>query len=240
MSTVSDKPFRQYPLCNFSTKMILISAHLQEDTSLNNSHPYHSSGQELSFSELSSMISSVIELGKAAVTLKDIPVKQRRCYREIIYETHFMLDSALVLIIARLTDILLIAERDKSQFRAELKKLDSDRDWMQLERNVRLCRPLREAAAEMRSLETRLKNRISLKDRQALNHLIDYTLNQGERTLAEFISRSLHDLSMKMDEPGRPSEVFNRAVDAVRKTKDDLKLERSRLLESEMKFLDTI
>ena len=197
--------------------------------------------QLMSFEELSGMISSVIELGKAAVALKDVPVEQRKHYRDIIDETYSLLDSALMLLIRRLGDLLLIAEKDKAKFADELKRLDNFQEWEQLERNVRLCRPLREAAAEMDSLQTKLKNKISLKDQQTLQRLINYVLRQGEASLAEFLSRSLYDLaSIRLEEPGKASEVYNNAVAAVRKKRDELKLERRKLIESQIRFIDTI
>jgi hypothetical protein len=42
----------------------------------------------MSLVDLSSMIGSVMELGKAAIALKDVPGDQRDHYRDIIDETY--------------------------------------------------------------------------------------------------------------------------------------------------------
>ena len=194
----------------------------------------------MSFQELSAMINSVMELGKAAVALKDVPDKQREHYREIIDETYSLLDSALMLIIRRLGDLLLIEETDKARFANELKRLDNYGEWEQLERDVRLCRPLRAASREMESIHTKLKDKISIKDRESLDHLIRYILREGEGSLANFISSSLYELSTKLDEACDRSEVYKRAIDAVHKTRDTLREERKRLIQSQVDFYNII
>lgn len=192
------------------------------------------------FKKLSDMVGSAIELGGAAAALKYVPEERRKHYREVIEETFSLLDSALMLIVRRLKDILLIAESDKARFADELKRLDNIEEWEQLERDVRLCRSLRIASREMDSLQAELKDRISIKDRETLRYLIQIVLREGEGSLAQFISSSLYSLSNKLNAAGEPSEVYARAVEAVRKTRDSLLEERNKLVQAQMRFFEII
>jgi hypothetical protein len=190
--------------------------------------------------EWSKIINSVWELSKAVSSLKDIPKEQRNHYREILDETYNLIDSALLLIINRLGDIVLIEKTDRSRFRQEVYSLDNYAAWNTLERDVRLCRPLRSMYAEMRSMLTKVRDRISLNDGAALERLVSSILYEGEGSLAAFISESLHNLSVKLDTQDESSEIYKNTLEEILNTRKILIDIRRNAIKSQTKSFELI
>jgi len=79
-------------------------------------------------------------LGKVAGWLKaivNLPKAQRETKRRTLDETYRLMDTTLNMVIIRLGDILLRTADD--DFLSEAARLDNDNEWMQAEREFRLC-----------------------------------------------------------------------------------------------------
>ncbi len=150
------------------------------------------------------------------------------------------IDSALLLIINRLGDILLIEKTDRSRFRQEVYSLDSYAAWNTLERDVRLCRSLRSMYTEMRSMLTKVRDRISLNDGAALELLVSSILYEGEGSLAAFISESLHNLSVKLDTQDESSEIYKNTLEEILNTRKILIDIRRNAIKSQIKSYELI
>ena len=174
------------------------------------------------------------EVGKGVAALKDLPGKERDHYREVISETYSLLDSAVILVLNRLGDLLQIEEDDV--FIRELRGLNNYDEWTGIERAVRLCSNLRAAGREMRKFESKLIDRIALTSPNDFFHLVRVILEQGEKALANFISESLSRLADMADGAEQSAAGFSEAKGAVRETRDALRKERENLIASEIEF----
>ena len=101
-------------------------------------------------------------LGKVAGGLKaivNLPKAEREAMRRTLDETYRLIDTTLNMVIIRLGDILLHAADD--DFLREAARLDNDNEWMQAEREFRLCRSLRVALRETQSLAGKLTGAVN-------------------------------------------------------------------------------
>jgi hypothetical protein len=189
------------------------------------------------FSDFLSLIEGI---AKDVATLAKLPERERKRHMAVLDETLVLLDSALLLIINRLGDIMHEAEREPpNAFAEELGKLSNTQEWMRIERDVRLCSNLRAAGRELNSLAGRLSGRVSLKDQSSFNTLIWQVL-EGEGRLADFVSHSLSSLAAMADSAAQSAEEFDKAYSLVRRTRDALLSERRRLVSMQVeafKFL---
>lgn len=79
-------------------------------------------------------------LGKVAGGLKaivNLPKAEREAMRRTLDETYRLVDTTLNMVIIRLGDLLLLAAPD--DFLREAARLHNDDEWMQAEREFRLC-----------------------------------------------------------------------------------------------------
>lgn len=134
-----------------------------------------------------------------AAALASIPKEQRDKYRTVLDETFMLIDSAILLVYNRLGDILITASegnRDKTRndVARELRRLANVEAWEKLNREVRLCRNLRQTSRDMNGLVNRLKSKLGIQDRNALQMIIDSVL-EGEGRLADAIGVKLQSLS---------------------------------------------
>ena len=99
------------------------------------------------FNDLIDALSKVAGGLKAIVNL---PKAQRDEIRHTLAETFRLIDTTLNMVIIRLGDILLKANND--DFLREAALLDNYTEWMQAEREFRLCQSLRVALRETETL----------------------------------------------------------------------------------------
>ena len=163
--------------------------------------------------------------------LKDIPKKTRREYIDVIDETMSLLDSALLLVIHRLGDLLNIARTEPSKFPNELARLQDYDEWLNIERSIRLCSSLRITASEMGGLV----HKISLRDYDAVDKLMS-AIFSTEAELAGFISQSLEGLSKLWKGAEQSEDKFKEAVEEVQKVKNAFRHQKNSLIETQVEF----
>lgn len=107
-------------------------------------------------------------LGKVAGGLKaivNLPKAERETIRRTLDETYRLIDTTLNMVIIRLGDIQLHTSDD--DFLREVARLDNYNEWIQAEREFRLCRSLRVALRETEALVDRQFGTVSTKDWEA-------------------------------------------------------------------------
>jgi hypothetical protein len=134
-------------------------------------------------------------LGKVASGLKSIvnlPKAERETIRRTLDETYRLIDTTLNMVIIRLGDIQLHTSND--DFLREVARLDYYIEWMQAEREFRLCRSLRVALRETETLAGHLAGAVSTKDWDALQQQMQAILaTEGE--VALFIGQQFQQLA---------------------------------------------
>ena len=186
----------------------------------------------------SDMINALEQVGKGILSIKDLQVRKRQHYRKVIDETYRLLDSAILLVLNRLSNLLLIEKQE--DFIRELRGLDNFTEWTNIERQVRLCNNLHTTGREMEDLYNKLIDRISLRNPGEFQNLTWALLYEGEAGLANFISKSLKNLSEMADTAAQSSDDYEKVRKAVRKTRNALRKERLNLISSEIKFINQI
>jgi hypothetical protein len=182
----------------------------------------------------SDLITMLERLAKDVAAIEKLPEKERKKAFRVIDETFRLLDQAILLMATRLGDVLLEARRQsKVELAYELQRLGNDREWLQIERDVRLCNSLREASVEWRRLLNRLGQRLVLRDHKNFGVLVGDIL-EGERTLADFISASLKRLSRMGETSLESAAERKKALGAVEDVRDALLAERHRLIEAQV------
>ncbi len=163
-------------------------------------------------------------LGKVANSIKsmaEFSAAERDKIRQTLDETYRLIDSTLNMVIVRLGDIKL--EEEDGKFLAECFQLDNYNDWMQVERDFRLCRALRVALREMETLKGKLASKVSAKDWDTLLYLMNSIIaTEGE--VAMFISQKFRQLA----DEARAASEGSPAVPAIR---SDLQAFRSALID---------
>lgn len=107
-------------------------------------------------------------LGKVAGGLKaivNLPKTERETIRRTLDETYRLIDTTLNMVIIRLGDIQLHTSDD--DFLREAARLNNYNEWMQAEREFRLCRSLHVALRETEALVGRQFGTVSTKDWEA-------------------------------------------------------------------------
>lgn len=176
------------------------------------------------------VIDALEKVGKALVALKNIPKQKRERYITAVTDAFTLLDSAITLVINRLGDVA--ANQNDADLRSELLRLDSSKEWLAIERDVRLCRNLRIAHAEVDSFVLSFMAELSGRDWDNVRCLVDQVLER-EGELADFIASSLSRLAGLARDP----TAFKKARAEVDATASAVKAERRRLIASELEFL---
>ena len=121
-------------------------------------------------------------------------------------------------------------------FKRELFRLEDYDDWLNIEREVRICSNLRVARREMSSIINKFKARISIKDVDELQTKFDEILST-ERELADYIAFSLQELSeLGSFNDNEVENVKNEIIDF----KNALKAERLKLINIEKNIIEII
>lgn len=181
----------------------------------------------------SDLISMLEQIAKDVAGLAKIPMKERKEVLELLDQTYSLLDQANLLVMIRLNDVLLEGRTDQEKLGNELRRLANDKEWLKIERDVRLCSSLSQASIEWKRWSKRLPQEIALSDRGGFRFLVDDIL-EGERALADFIGKTLETLSGMADEAEESVDKQAEALDAVRAMRDVLRGERRRLIEAQI------
>lgn len=134
-------------------------------------------------------------LGKVADGLKvivNLPKTERETISRTLDETYRLIDTTLNMVIIRLGDILL--KETDGDFLREAAQLDNYNEWLQAEREFRLCRSLRVALRETETLAGKVTGALSTKDWDALLHQMRAILG-AESDVALFIGSQFQQLA---------------------------------------------
>ena len=110
--------------------------------------------------DFSEMVDTLVKAWDVVKKAKEFTSDERKKYREVIDNTYTMLDSAILLVLNRLGDIIMT--RKRTEFVNELRGLYNFSEWEQIEKNVRLCKNLRYAGSEMTKIWERYCSTTSL------------------------------------------------------------------------------
>lgn len=179
-------------------------------------------------------------LGTVATKLKsiiDLPKAEREKIRQTLDETYRLIDTTLNMVIIRLGDVLL--QSTDERFLAEAARLDNYHEWMQAEREFRLCRSLRVALREMETLAGRLTGAVSTKDWDALSQQMQAILaTEGE--VAVFISGHLQELASEARSAAQDAQRSRSVRDALAALRASLVSERQELIQQELALYDFV
>ncbi|MCI0564147.1 MAG: hypothetical protein MN733_37205 [Nitrososphaera sp.] len=183
----------------------------------------------------SDAIDALEKLADAAISVKEIPKRQRRRYQDAVAESYSHLNAAANMVFLRLGDLL---NMKKAEFLDDLQRLDNDKEWLALERDVRLCSNLRTTHPEMDGFLSRMIQ-FSRRDWAKARELVDKLLER-EGTLADYISSSLKRLAKMAPKAREAPDEYKTAREAVSQVREAVRKERVRLIKSEVAFLDAL
>lgn len=179
-------------------------------------------------------------LGKVAGGLKvivNLPKTERETIRRTLDETYRLIDTTLNMVIIRLGDILLQTSND--EFLREVARLDNHNEWMQAEREFRLCRSLRVALRETETLAGRLAGAVSAKDWDALlQQMRGILATEGE--VALFIGRRFQQLAGDARSASQNAGRIQSVRDALAAFRASLVAERQDLIKQELVLFDIV
>lgn len=179
-------------------------------------------------------------LGKVAGGLKaivNLPKAERETIRGTLDETYRLIDTTLNMVIIRLGDIVLQASDD--DFLREVARLDNYNEWMQAEREFRLCRSLRVTLRETETLAGRLAGAVSAKDWDALLQQMQ-TILATEGEVALFISQQFQQLAIDARSAEQDSERTQSVRDALAAFRASLVAERHKLIKQELGLFEIV
>ncbi|MDL1863626.1 hypothetical protein FBQ90_00170 [Betaproteobacteria bacterium PRO5] len=123
-------------------------------------------------------------LGKVAGSIKaivNLPKAERETIRRTLDETYRFIDTTLNMVTIRLGDIQHHTFDDN--FLREAVRFDNYNEWIQTEREFRLCRSLRVALRETETFAGRLTGAVSAKDWDTLLWQMQIILSTERQTL---------------------------------------------------------
>jgi hypothetical protein len=173
-------------------------------------------------------------LGKVVTGLKTIvnlPRDQREKYRQTLDDTYRLIDTTLNMVIIRMGDVLL--HSSNKDFLRETAQLENYDEWMQAEREFRLCRGLRAALSETQTLYNQLAGSISTHDWKALLQQMKAILaTEGE--VAEFIAQRFNSLAAAAQNATLNATSIATVRNEVKKFRQALIAERQQLIKQEL------
>ena len=175
-------------------------------------------------------------LGKVAGGLKaivNLPKAEREAMHRTLDETYRLIDTTLNMVIIRLGDILFnVADAD---FLREAARLDNYNEWMQAEREFRLCRSLRVALRETQTLAGKLAGAVSAKDWDALLQQMQSILaTEGE--VAQFIGQQFQQHASDARHSGQNAKLTQSIRDGLAAFRASLIAERQELIKQELEL----
>ena len=173
-------------------------------------------------------------LGKVAGGLKalvNLPKAEREAMRRTLDETYRLIDTTLNMVIIRLGDLLLHAA--DADFLREAARLDNYNEWMQAEREFRLCRSLRVALRETQTLAGKLAGAVSTNDWDALLQQMHAILaTEGE--VAVFIGQQFQQSANEARSANLDAQKTRAIRDALAALRASLIAERQELIKQEL------
>jgi hypothetical protein len=183
----------------------------------------------------SNTVDALEKLSKLAAQATGMPGRRRGRYLAAVQEAYQLLNAATNLVILRLGDL---SHQKKKDFLAGLEALDNMGEWMDIERQVRLCSGLRSTHTELDTILTRM-SMMRGRDWGTMRALVDQVLN-CEGTLANLISAKLSTLARRAVKAAKSPDEYKEARGAVITLRDAVIKERQRLMQAETAFLDAI
>ena len=175
-------------------------------------------------------------LGKVAGGLKaivNLPKAERVAMHRTLDETYRLIDTTLNMVIIRLGDLLLHAT--DADFLREAVRLDNYNEWMQAERELRLCRSLRAAVRETQTLAGKLASAVSTKDWDALLQQMQSILaTEGE--VAQFIGQQFQQYASDARHSGQNAKLTQSIRDGLVAFRAALIAERQELIKQELEL----
>lgn len=173
-------------------------------------------------------------LGKVAGGLKaivNLPRVERDTMRRTLDETYRLIDTTLNII--RLGDI------PDEDFLREVARLDNYNEWMQAERELRLCRSLRVALRETETLAGCLTGAVSANDWGALL-LQMQTILATEGEVALFIGQQFQQLANDARSAGQDAQRTQSVRDEIAAFRGSLVAERQELIKQELALFEIV
>jgi hypothetical protein len=175
-------------------------------------------------------------LGKVAGGLKaivNLPKAEREAMHRTLDETYRLIDTTLNMVIIRLGNILLHAADD--DFLREAARLDNYNEWMQAEREFRLCRSLRVALRETETLAGKLAGAVSTNDWDAMLQQMHAILaTEGE--VAVFIGQQFQRSADDARSANLDAQKTRAIRDALAAFRAALIAERQELIKQELEL----
>lgn len=168
------------------------------------------------------LIDSLDRFGSWLSSATSLPKKERDEYRKVLDDTYTTIDTAFVLVITRLRDIL--DPEHSNRFSFEVQNLSNTKEWLDTERQVRLCASLRATRSEMDKIKPKLAGIISTSDWANLERHIDYLLNVNEGEIARYLADQLYWLA------------HNPSYANVERVLESLKNDRRKLIQQQTKI----
>jgi len=194
----------------------------------------------------SAAIAALERLGGLIRDAVQIPKRRRKEYLDAVTDAFTLLQTAVLLVETRLGDLLRIQDdpaldngAKQRRFVQELAGLDNTKRWLELEREVALCRSLQLTSNRLGDAANVVVNGLAFKDQQAIYSLIDDVLER-ERMLAEHISSSLVQLSDMAPAARASADGRAAAWRAVERQRKRVTAERRQLIEAERTFLRSL
>lgn len=176
----------------------------------------------------SDLIDALGNVAGAVRSIASLPAAERDKYRQVLDDTYRMIDTTLNMVIIRLGDILL---EDDPTFVLSAAKLDNYMEWIQAEREFRLCKSLRLAFNDTSRLLSQLKGRISEKDWNALTTEMLHVL-AGEGEIGTYISFKLSSIAQLAHKTADPQAIAT-LREQVTQFRQALLAEREQLTQQE-------
>ncbi|MFQ6538810.1 MULTISPECIES: hypothetical protein [Aphanothece] len=179
-------------------------------------------------------------LGKVAGGLKaivNLPKAERETMRRTLDETYRLIDTTLNMVIIRLGDIQL--QQSDDDLLREVARLENYDEWMQAERELRLCRSLRIALRETETLVGHLAGTVSTKDWDALLLQMQSILaTEGE--VALFIGQKFQQLANDARSVIQDMKQAPSIRDALADFRASLVAERQALIKQELELYEIV
>ncbi len=170
-------------------------------------------------------------------SLADIPVEERKKYRDVLGETYSMLDVSLNMVISRLADTL---REPNDDFKLQaVQNLEYMNDWLEAERRFRLCSNLRATLSETRHIRDKLVGKHSVNNWDKLIALME-SIMATEGELADYISKEFSEISYKARQISVGSSEYKKQLKALEDFRKKLINERRELIKEETKLYDEI
>ncbi|MBW2736044.1 MAG: hypothetical protein JRH20_26970 [Deltaproteobacteria bacterium] len=182
----------------------------------------------------------IAALGKVTSGLKalaSLPRVERAKYRQVMDDTYRLIDTALNMVIIRLGDIQ--SSDDDREFLREVTNLDNYGDWIQAEREFRLCKSLRAAVRETQTLSGTLAGVLSTADWHALVQQMEAVL-ASEAQVAAFIGDRFRELADSARAPAASASELGDIKNNIRAVRDELLGEREELIRQEIELYSLV